>query len=150
MPGPAITNVGATGGVINSEKHMGADKWRPFRLVEKVTLTAAQTATLTQAIPANAIIAAVQFKYNTAVVLSTATTVSLGITGDPNAFIESSTTVTINTETTGVPLTTTFVTASTPVILTSTNGSGAAAGAFVSGTVTVQIFGWYFDDIDDA
>lgn len=113
------------------------DHFPPKVYQERVVIDSATgNVDLSNAIPANAIVDAADFKFATALTLATATTVSLGTSGDPDAIAESSATDAKGTRTVAFPGT--ALTAATTYRLTATNGSGAAAGTMV-GTIDVRI-----------
>lgn len=152
MPGDTITNFGAVGGEITTNKRYGTQKRRPFHLIEKVTTTAATHVVLNQQLPANCKIELAQVNFDTAITLSGGSSpvkVGLGISGDPDSILLSGTTMTKNTKTTGEPLTTKLVTAATPIRLSACATGGGQDGN-LAGTATVQVFGYVFDDITDA
>lgn len=103
---------------------------------------AAQVFSLSQKLPANSVVLSWEMMNADAITLATATAYSLGTSSDPNALGESSTTMTVNTKHFGGPASTAVFAAETGLRLTSTNGSGAAAGTF-NGTdeqIWVRVF----------
>lgn len=85
---------------------------------------------LTEGIPANSEIVFAEMNWDTAVGLATAVKVGLGISGDPDSILLSAATLTKNTHTSGLPLTTKYVTTATPIRVSCVDTNGAAAGTF--------------------
>ena len=150
MPGPTVTNFGAVGGELIDNQHVGANKVRFWRIIEKISTSAVASVTLTKKIPANSIVMYAEMNFDTAITLVTGTEVGLGVSGDADAFLESTTTVTKNTSVKGSVIDAeNYFAAETSVIISPTNGSGTAAGT-LAGTITVQLFGFSIDEITDA
>lgn len=94
--------------------------------------------TLTDIVPAYSEIMFAEMNWDTAVGLATAVKVGLGITGDPDSVLLSAATLTKNYNISGLPLTTKWVTAATPIIVACVDTSGAAAGTF-NATASVYV-----------
>lgn len=116
-------------------------------LMETITVAAAASGTLTKQLPAYSEITKVAMVFETAITLaggSAPVKVGLGISGDPDSIILSGTGMTAGTVTAGLPLTTKFVTANTPILVASTATGGGADGT-MDGTVLVII---HFNTLD--
>lgn len=101
------------------------------QIEQVISIVNANTAiTLTEGVPANAEIIFAEMNWDTAIGLATAVKVGLGISGDPDSILLSAATLTKNTHTSGLPLTTKYVTAATPIIVACVDTNGAAAGTF--------------------
>lgn len=101
------------------------------QIEQVVSIVNADTAiVLTEGVPANAEIIFAEMNWDTAIGLATAVKVGLGISGDPDSILLSAATLTKNTHTSGLPLTTKYVTAATPIRVSCVDTSGAAAGTF--------------------
>lgn len=109
-------------------------------LRERCTQTAAAAYTLTQKLPAGARVLSIQLSRYSAITMATGTNVSLGDGTDLDEFFESSATMTAGTQEVVEPTSPSqFLAAETSLVLTATNGSGAAAGTW-AGTMDVQVF----------
>lgn len=146
---PLTTPIPASGG-LDQALWYGPREMR--YITESVSVVNTDTAvSLKKTIPANSRIIAFNMNFATAVGLATAVKVGLGISGDPDSIGLSGTTVTKNTKTDGLTLTTGFVTSETTPIVACCATNGSAAGTFnASATIWVRIYYETFPSFPDA
>ncbi|NRA58113.1 MAG: hypothetical protein HRU13_08400 [Phycisphaerales bacterium] len=132
------TLVGTTDGVTRFTE--SGENWRRGTIVERVVQSAAAEGPLKQKLPPNAFVTYWDVKNITALTLTTANSIALGTSADPDAIGElDSITTTIDATNSGATTVTRLSRdAESDLVITSTNGSGAETGDW-AGTVDVVI-----------
>lgn len=139
---PTLTSEFTEAGyIVSGQEHIGGIRRQIIR--EKVVHATTTAATnLTQKIPANSVVRAVQMKTSAGVTLTTGTHVSIGISGDLDVYgIVAAAGINAANETyynTAILVTPVAVASETTVAVSATNSGGSASGTFL-GTVVVEI-----------
>lgn len=140
---PTLTSEFTEAGyIVSGQEHIGGIRRQIIR--EKVVHATTTAATnLTQKIPANSVVRAVQLKTSAGVTLATGTHVSIGISGgDLDVYgIVAAAGINAANETyynTAILVTPVAVASETTVAVSATNSGGSASGTFL-GTVVVEI-----------
>lgn len=146
-----VTDDSGTAERIMHEVLLGSDTdvYRRAYIDEVVTFAGDAYKALATSLPAGSRVLFVHTNWDTALVLSTATKIGIGTSGDPDNLLLTGSTVTKNTKN-GGPITPVNYSSLQAIRVSAVDNSGAAAGTVTSGSARVRIIYEYASALPDA